>query len=82
MKYYNFCLFHSIQKNYIAQAGDPTGTGRGGESVFNFAYGDQARYFEMEKFPIIKHKKKGTVSMINNNNDMHGSQVNLVLQFK
>ncbi len=70
------CLFHNIQKNYIVQTGDPTGNGRGGESVFNFAYGAQARYFEMEKFPIIKHKKLGTISMINNNNNMHGSQVN------
>jgi peptidyl-prolyl cis-trans isomerase-like 4 len=68
-------LIHNIQQNYIAQTGDPTGSGRGGESIFSFSYGDQAQYFEMEKFPIIKHRKKGTVSMINNSNDMHGSQV-------
>lgn len=34
IKYYNFCLFHSIQANFIAQTGDPTGIGTGGESVF------------------------------------------------
>ena len=41
----------------------------------SFAYGDQARYFEMERFPKIKHRKFGTISMINNGQDMHGSQV-------
>lgn len=38
-------------------------------------YGDQARFFDAEKVPRIKHKKKGTVSMVNNGNDQHGSQV-------
>lgn len=86
------------------QTGDPTGTGRGGESVYRSAiciitflsehpklntptpflfvcvisklYGDQARFFDAEKAPRIKHRKKGTVSMVNNGNDQHGSQVN------
>ncbi|CAH1799286.1 unnamed protein product [Owenia fusiformis] len=74
VKYYNFCLFHSVQRNLGAQTGDPTGTGRGGSSIFEQLYGDQARYFEMEKKPILKHKKYGTLSMVNNGNDMHGSQ--------
>lgn len=38
-------------------------------------YGEQAKYFEMEKFPKIKHRKLGAISMINNGQDMHGSQV-------
>lgn len=38
-------------------------------------YGDQARFFDAEKAPRIKHKKKGTVSMVNNGNEQHGSQV-------
>ncbi len=41
----------------------------------SFAYGEQAKYFEMERFPKIKHRKFGAVSMINNGQDMHGSQV-------
>ena len=70
-------LFHFIssQKGFIAQTGDPTGTGKGGESIYGIAYGDQARYFPREKIPIIKHKKIGTLSMINNGDDQHGSQV-------
>uniref|UniRef100_H3BA83 Peptidyl-prolyl cis-trans isomerase n=1 Tax=Latimeria chalumnae TaxID=7897 RepID=H3BA83_LATCH len=75
IKYYNFCLIHNVQRDFIIQTGDPTGTGRGGESVFfSKLYGDQARFFEAEKAPRIKHKKKGTVSMVNNDNDQHGSQ--------
>lgn len=44
---------------------------------FSKLYGDQARYFESEKVPRIKHKKKGTVSMVNNGSDQHGSQVSM-----
>jgi peptidyl-prolyl cis-trans isomerase-like 4 len=34
VKYYNNCIFHNVQRNFIAQTGDPTGTGKGGESVY------------------------------------------------
>jgi hypothetical protein len=34
MKYYNNCIFHNVQENFIAQTGDPTGTGRGGDSIW------------------------------------------------
>ncbi|MCJ8749923.1 hypothetical protein PDJAM_G00193110 [Pangasius djambal] len=74
IKSYNYCLIHNVQRDFIIQTGDPTGTGRGGESVFCKLYGDQARFFEAEKAPRIKHKKKGTVSMVNNGNEQHGSQ--------
>jgi len=67
-------LFFSVQRNYVAQSGDPTGTGRGGESVFQKIYGDQARYFDMEIKPKIKHTRKGLVSFVNNGNNQHGSQ--------
>ncbi|ELR21110.1 peptidylprolyl cis-trans isomerase, cyclophilin-type domain containing protein [Acanthamoeba castellanii str. Neff] len=64
-KYYNGVLFHNVQKDYIVQTGDPTGTGRGGESMFGLLYGDQARYFEDEFHPSLRHKAPGTVSMAN-----------------
>lgn len=79
IKYYNFCLFHSIRRNFIAQSGDPTGSGRGGESVFSHVYGDQAKYFDLELKPRIKHRTKGTISFVNNGNDMHGSQFFITL---
>ncbi|CAD6335887.1 unnamed protein product [Miscanthus lutarioriparius] len=34
MKYYNGCLFHDVKKDFLAQTGDPTGTGTGGDSVY------------------------------------------------
>ncbi|KAM9840035.1 peptidyl-prolyl cis-trans isomerase-like 4 isoform 2-T2 [Aulostomus maculatus] len=74
IKYYNYCLVHNVQRDFIIQTGDPTGTGRGGESVYSKLYGDQARFFEPEKLPRIKHRKKGTVSMVNNGSNQHGSQ--------
>ncbi|XP_068755817.1 peptidyl-prolyl cis-trans isomerase-like 4 [Montipora capricornis] len=79
MKYYNFCLFHSVQQNFLAQTGDPSGRGTGGESVFRFLYGEQAKFFEAETKPRIKHKKRGTVSMANNGDNLHGSQFFITL---
>ncbi|KAL3052992.1 peptidyl-prolyl cis-trans isomerase-like 4 [Trematomus bernacchii] len=74
IKYYNYCLIHNVQRDFIVQTGDPTGTGRGGEAVYSKLYGDQAGFFDAEKAPRIKHRKKGTVSMVNNGNNQHGSQ--------
>ncbi|KAI9140202.1 cyclophilin-like domain-containing protein [Paraphysoderma sedebokerense] len=65
IKYYNFNLFFNVQKDFMAQTGDPTGTGKGGESVFGYGviHGPSRRYFPSEIHPKLKHKKKGTVSM-------------------
>ena len=41
VKFYNCCLFHNVQPGFLAQTGDPSGTGRGGESIFKRLYGDQ-----------------------------------------
>ena len=40
-KAYNLNLFHTVQPDFIAQTGDPSGTGRGGESIFSQLYGEQ-----------------------------------------
>ena len=37
-----------LQARSLVQTGDPTGTGRGGESVYKMMHGDQAHYFEDE----------------------------------
>lgn len=74
MKYYNLCSFHSIEQNYIAQTGDPSGSGTGGESIFGFLYGEQGRYFEPEMIPKLRHTRRGLVSFVNNGSNMLGSQ--------
>ena len=53
LKYYNNVLFYNVQQDFIAQTGDPTGTGRGGCSLNGILYGDQARYFEGELRPDL-----------------------------
>ncbi|RWS30307.1 peptidyl-prolyl cis-trans isomerase-like 4-like protein [Leptotrombidium deliense] len=79
VKYYNFCSFFKIEKDFIAQTGDPSNTGRGGESVFRQLYGENARFFEAELKPKLTHDKVGTVSMVNNGESMHGSQFFITL---
>ena len=38
---------------------------KGGSSVFKTLYGEQAKFFEREAAPKIKHTDKFTVSMVN-----------------
>ncbi|XP_014471585.1 PREDICTED: peptidyl-prolyl cis-trans isomerase-like 4 [Dinoponera quadriceps] len=79
LKYYNWNLFHSVQSNFIAQTGDPTGTGKGGESVYGIVLGEKARYYEAEQMPKVKHSKIGLLSMVNCGNNMLGSQFFIAL---
>lgn len=79
LKYYNWNLFHSVQTNFIAQTGDPTGTGKGGESVYGIVLGEKARYYEAEQMPKIKHSRIGLLSMVNCGNNMLGSQFFITL---
>lgn len=74
IKYYNYNLFHTISRGFIAQTGDPTGSRKGGESMYGVLDGPLKRYFESEKEPRIKHTKMGLVSFVGNNEGMIGSQ--------
>lgn len=74
VKYYNNCLFHSVQHNFLVQTGDPTATGKGGTSIYGKLYGEQARFFEDEIRPHLKHKKKGVVGMASAGQNLNASQ--------
>jgi len=75
VKYYNYCAFHFIQRDFIAQTGDPTGTGSGGESVYARLPGyTGAKFIDAEKKPKIKHNRFGLISMVYNGENGHGSQ--------
>ncbi|XP_057325434.1 peptidyl-prolyl cis-trans isomerase sig-7 [Microplitis mediator] len=79
IKYYNWSLFHTIEREFIAQTGDPTGTGKGGESVYGMVLGEKARYYEAEQMPKIKHDRVGLLSMVNCGDNMLGSQFFITL---
>lgn len=79
IKYYNYNLFHTVSRNFIAQTGDPTGSRDGGESVFGVLDGPQKRYFQAEKNPRIKHLTMGLVSFVGDENNMIGSQFFITL---
>lgn len=80
IKYYNNCLFHSVQKDFIAQTGDPSGKGIGGDSLYKFLYGDQARFFTDEIHPDLKHSKVGTVAMASAGENLNASQFYITLR--
>ncbi|XP_038978485.1 peptidyl-prolyl cis-trans isomerase CYP59-like isoform X1 [Phoenix dactylifera] len=80
MKYYNGCLFHKVEKDFLAQTGDRTGTGTGGDSVYKFLYGEQARFFEDEIHPDLKHSKTGTVAMASAGENLNASQFYFTLR--
>jgi len=65
--YYQNCVFHRIIKDFICQGGDPTGTGRGGSSI----YGGP---FEDEITNALKHTGAGVLSMANSGPNTNGSQ--------
>lgn len=39
--YYNGCLFHRNIKGFIVQTGDPSGSGKGGSSIWNKKFKDE-----------------------------------------
>lgn len=79
MKYYNYSLFHTVSRDFIAQTGDPTGSRRGGESIFGVLEGPLKRYFEAETQPRIKHTVTGLVSFVGAEDNMIGSQFFITL---
>ncbi len=69
--YYDGVIFHRVIKGFMVQGGDPTGTGRGGESAAGGKFNDEInRSSELYKGPY----KEGTVAMANAGPNTNGSQ--------
>ncbi|RUM61522.1 MAG: peptidylprolyl isomerase [Sulfurimonas sp.] len=65
--YYNGLIFHRIIKDFMIQGGDPTGTGRGGESIWKKDFAD-------EFTPGMTFDKAGILAMANRGPHTNGSQ--------
>eukprot|EP00457_Paulinella_chromatophora_P019100 gb/GEZN01020655.1/.p1 GENE.gb/GEZN01020655.1/~~gb/GEZN01020655.1/.p1 ORF type:complete len:164 (+),score=18.62 gb/GEZN01020655.1/:102-593(+) len=65
--YYNGTKFHRSIPDFIVQGGDPTGTGKGGNSIYG-------KYFDDEIVETLKHSSRGIVSMANRGPNTNGSQ--------
>jgi len=65
--YYNGLIFHRIIKDFMIQGGDPTGTGRGGESIWGGKFQDEFNSKAM-------FNKKGVLAMANAGPNTNGSQ--------
>ncbi|CAH8518701.1 unnamed protein product [Schistosoma turkestanicum] len=65
--YYKGCIFHRNIKGFIVQTGDPTGTGKNGQSIWQ-------KRFKDEFHDSLRHNARGIISMANNGPDSNGSQ--------
>lgn len=65
--YYNGIIFHRVIKGFMIQTGDPTGTGRGGASLWG-------KPFEDETDHKVTFDRKGILAMANAGPKSNGSQ--------
>jgi cyclophilin family peptidyl-prolyl cis-trans isomerase len=65
--YYEGIIFHRVITEFMIQGGDPTGTGRGGQSLWG-------KPFEDECSPELRFNKRGILAMANAGPNTNGSQ--------
>jgi len=65
--YYDGLIFHRVIKDFMIQGGDPTGTGRGGESIWH-------KEFVNEYKPNVVFDRPFLLAMANHGPNTNGSQ--------
>lgn len=65
--YYDGIIFHRVIAQFMVQGGDPTGTGRGGQSLWGKPFGDECT-------PELRFNRKGLLAMANAGPNTNGSQ--------
>lgn len=77
--YYNATPFHRIIPSFMIQGGDPTGTGRGGTSIYGEKFEDEIPLVPSTPTPQLKHTGAGILSMANAGPNTNGSQFFITL---
>ncbi|CAA6821792.1 MAG: Peptidyl-prolyl cis-trans isomerase (EC [uncultured Sulfurovum sp.] len=71
--YYDGLIFHRVIKDFMIQGGDPTGTGRGGESIFKDKSGKKIEFANEHK-PNVVFDRPFLLAMANRGPNTNGSQ--------
>src|SRR5262245_62216407 len=69
--YYDGVIFHRVINGFMIQGGDPTGTGRGGQSAWGSRFDDE---INSSSEVYRRGYKAGTVAMANAGPNTNGSQ--------
>ncbi|KAG1744039.1 cyclophilin-type peptidyl-prolyl cis-trans isomerase [Suillus paluster] len=81
--YYDNCIFHRNIRGFMVQTGDPSGSGKGGQSIWGKPFEDELR--STLKVPIfaqagdlrpfyLQFNNRGMVAMANSGSDTNKSQ--------
>ncbi|EFP91476.2 Peptidyl-prolyl cis-trans isomerase cyp10 [Puccinia graminis f. sp. tritici] len=65
--YYDKCIWHRNIKGFMIQTGDPTGTGKGGQSIWGRPFADEIR-------STLKFNQRGIVAMASSGRDTNKAQ--------
>ncbi len=76
-KYFDGVIFHRVSKGFVIQGGDPTGTGRGGESIYGKEFEDE---LNSSTASYKTGYKKGVLAMANRGPNTNTSQFFVMLK--